>query len=68
MHKLLCLFGRHDWRLVREEWVPSNGADDPPPIDYECGGVDYHLRCARCDKERVDSPRGVWIESDYKPL
>ena len=62
---LLCWFGYHTWQIAREVDVPSNYADDPGPVDYECGGVDYHLRCAHCPTEKVEVRRGVWLPLKY---
>lgn len=64
---ILCWFGHHDWRMEREVDVPGSGYT-PIPMDYEVGGVDWHLRCARCLRTKVEQKRGVWLPSKYPPL
>lgn len=65
IRSLLCRLGIHRWQIASEVYVPNNGADDPPPVDYECGGIDYHLHCADCSAEFVKACRGVWLPLSY---
>lgn len=68
MQRLACWLGYHDWRLEREIEAPAVFDADAPPSDYVVGGVDYHLKCARCPTRKVDICRGVWLPRKYKPL
>lgn len=61
---LKCLIGLHDWRIASEIDVPGSGYTDLP-MDYECGGVDYIIRCAHCPRAYVHSGRGAWVAPQF---
>jgi hypothetical protein len=63
MVRVMCL-GFHDWRIEREVDVPDSNFDEGPMF-FETGGVDYHCRCARCGKKKIESRRGVWLPLNY---
>lgn len=67
LKRLLCLIGLHDWRMEHEVDQPGSGFTDNP-MDYEVGGVDWHLQCSRCHQTKIEKKRSVWLPSTYQPL
>lgn len=59
-----CLLGFHDWHIANEVQIQGTGFTDDP-ADYECGGIDYILTCARCPMAKIESRRGVWLPLPY---
>lgn len=69
MRRLLCIIGIHDWHISEEQEIAgSDSTDDVSPVDWEVGGVDYHLVCPRCGKFDVIRKRGIWIAPKYPAL
>lgn len=64
---LKCALGWHDWRIAKEIDVEGTGFTDAP-MDFEPGGVDYVIQCARCPHFYVDQRRAFWIAPGYPPL